>query len=209
MNCFVFLFTRDGLIYSSLGLSSPGLEKSLSLAINLHHVCFLSAVTDDLPFNSLPPCGGDTSSIRDHFSAAVRRERVLGGWRQWWWWCWWWCVCFCLFEPTGNKERWHQPVVVHLCLPTNELIIYGSEGGEFSGGELSMHTRGQRGGLQRCNTGTHEYHSGQRPCARWRRHVSCPGIPPYAECIKKESSDCSDIKCVWVTAADRLSAGAP
>ncbi len=74
MNCFVFLFTRDGVIYASLGLSSPGLEKSLSLAINLHHVCFLSAVTDDLPFNSLPPCGGDTSSIRDHFSAAVRGE---------------------------------------------------------------------------------------------------------------------------------------
>lgn len=50
-----YLFTTGGLIYSSLGLSSPGLQKSLSLTINLHHVCFLSVVTDDLPFNSRHP----------------------------------------------------------------------------------------------------------------------------------------------------------
>lgn len=184
MNCFVFLFTGDGLIYSSLGLSSPALEKSLSLTINLHHVRFLSVVTDDLPFNSLPPCAGDTSSIRVSFSDAVRREgpgrvtplvMMLVVWV---------CVSAC-FEPPGNKERWHQPVVEHLCLLTNELIIYGSEGGQFSGGEPWLNMRGQRGAIQQCNTGTHEYHSGQRPCTRWRRHVSCPCIPPSDKYIEK------------------------
>lgn len=60
-----FLFTAGGLIYSSLGLSSPGLQKSLSLTINLHHARFLSAVTDDLPFNSRHP----VKETRRQFSA--------------------------------------------------------------------------------------------------------------------------------------------
>lgn len=39
---------------------------------------------------------------------------------------------------------------------------------------------------------------------------SCPGIPPYAEHMEeKETSDGSDMRCMWVTAADRLSSAAP
>lgn len=45
------------------------------------------------------------------------------------------------------------------------------------GGELSL--REER------NTGSHEYHFGQCPCARWRGHVSCTGIHPHAEYIKR------------------------
>lgn len=187
MNCFVFLFTPDSLIYSSLGLSSPCLERSRSLTINLHPVCFLSAVADDLPFNCMPPCRGDMSSIRVSFSAAVRKEgpgrvtpsgddgTVDGVY-----------LCVFLLILASRKQGAVTSACCHAPLSPHKWTDYlWWEGGEFSGGEPSMHMRGQRGGLQQYNTGTHEYHSGQHPCARWRRHVSCPCIPPYAEHIKK------------------------
>lgn len=93
---------------------------------------FPSVLTDDLPFNSLPPCEGDTSSIRVHLSAPHSQERgsregavQVVMMRHLWW-----CVCVCVQE-TGSSA-WHQPAAVHLCLLTNELIIYGTEGREFS-----------------------------------------------------------------------------
>lgn len=78
------------------------------------------------------------------------------------------CVCVCVPAYLGLQEtkRLHQPVVVHLCLLTNELIIYGRQGEEFSAEELSIRMKRLREGLQQCNAGTHEYHSGQCPCAR-------------------------------------------
>lgn len=184
--CSVLLFTREGLIYSSLGLSSPGLQKSLSLTINLHHVCFLSAVTDDLPFNSLPPRWRRRVVNQRSFLCCCserERERVLGGWRQWWWW--WWCVFLIILA--SRKRGTVTSACCALLSPhkwTNYLWEESSEEGK-----LSVHMRGQRGRLRSSYTGTHEYHSGQRPCARWRRHVACRHSSPCWVHLKKKSSD--------------------
>lgn len=86
-----------------------------------------------------------------------------------------------------------------LCLLTNALTICGRKWGEFSGREPSTSTRGQRRGGQQYNTGTHEYHSGLRPCARWRRPVSC--IPAYDGPVNNRPQTWG----VWLTTADGLS----
>lgn len=131
-------------------------------------MCFLSEVTDDLPFNSLPPCGEDRSSIRDHFSAAIRIEGdasgddgTADG------------VCVCVssavFDYLSLQESRSGDISLLLCTSVssqmNRLFMV-REAGELSGKELSVHMRGQRGGLEQCNTGTHEYHSGQCPCVK-------------------------------------------
>lgn len=63
-------------------------------------------------------------------------------------------VCFWLFWPPGNEERWHQRRCCALLSP-RKWADYLWDGG----------------GAQSSYTGTHEYRSGQRPCARWRRCV--------------------------------------
>lgn len=57
-----------------------------------------------------------------------------------------WEVCVCVPLSTSiswKQAGWHQPAAAHLHLLTNEPIIYGGEGGEFSGGKLSWHTKTQ------------------------------------------------------------------
>lgn len=119
------------------------------------------------------PGGGDASSIRDlSLPLLGERERVLGGWRQWWWW--WWCVFLIILA--SRKRGTVTSACCALLSPhkwTNYLWEESSEEGK-----LSVHMRGQRGGLRSSYTGTHEYHSGQRPCARWRRHVACRHSSP-------------------------------
>lgn len=112
MNCCVFLFTRDGLIYSSLGWSSPGLEKSLSLSINLSTLCVSCQRWQMTCPSTLCHPVEETRRQSEIISQLQLGERVFGGWRWWWWWHWRWgcvciwcvCVCVCLFQPPGNRS---------------------------------------------------------------------------------------------------------
>lgn len=124
---------------------------------------------------------------------------------------------FLSFAGLGKRVLGLMALMMHVCVSAF-LSLWETRDCDTSGssqmnwlfmGAVNAHEKKKTDrGVEQYSTGTHEYHSGQHPYARWRRRVSCPDIPPYAKYIKKGAKTVQALS-VWVTAADRLSSRAP